>query len=416
MTNPSGKPLPVEQVLEITRKMAGAVDLDELLGVIIDRSCDLLAAERASIFLYEPDSNELISRVATGEEEIRFPADTGIAGATIAGGATINIPDAYADSRFNPDIDRRSGFHTRSVLSVPLLGYEGETVGVLQVLNKVAGPFEDGDVQLAETLAAQAGVSLQRARLIEHYVEKQRMARSLQIARDIQQGLLPASNPDIDGFDVAGFGQPADETGGDTYDYVPLGNGQWLITVADASGHGIGPALVIAETRAMLRAASCHGAGVSELLATANRLLAEDLEGGRFVTCFLGLLRASAARLTYASAGHGPVIFYRAAIDQFAEIPATAMPLGILPDTDYGEVRNHDFLPGDFVLITTDGFFEAANAEGEQFGVQRMLEVFRRHREKPAEEMIAALHEAVDAFTAGQPQADDLTAVLIKKD
>ncbi|MHC4561736.1 MAG: PP2C family protein-serine/threonine phosphatase [Planctomycetota bacterium] len=415
MTDPSGNPLPVEQVLDITRKMAGAVDLDELLGVIIERSCGLLAAERASIFLYEPASNELVSRIATGEEEIRFPADTGIAGATVASGGTINIPDAYADPRFNRDIDRQSGFRTRNILSVPLLGYEGETVGVLQVLNKHTGPFGDSDVQLAETLAAQAGVSLQRARLIEHYVEKQRMARSLQIAREIQQGLLPDGSPDIDGFDVAGFGQPADETGGDTYDYVPLDNGRWLITVADASGHGVGPALVIAETRAMLRAASCHGAGVSELLQTANRLLAEDLEG-RFVTCFLGLLDPSAARLTYASAGHGPVIFYRAAIDGFAEIPATAMPLGILAETDYSEILDHDFLPGDFAVITTDGFFEAADAQGEQFGVARMLDVLRSHRQKPAEEMIAALHAAVAAFTAGQPQADDLTAVLIKKD
>ncbi len=404
----------LKQVLEITRMMGGAVELDELLAVIIDRSCELLSAERASLFLFDADTNELVSRIATGADEIRFPADKGIAGATLQNRQTINVPDAYADERFNQAVDKESGFRTRSILSVPLLDHEGERVGVLQVLNKQGGPFAEDDISLAETLAAQAGVSLQRARLIEHYVEKQQMARALQIAREIQRGLLPDSALDLPGYDMAGFNESADETGGDIYDFLALPDGRALVTVADASGHGVGPALVIAETRAMLRTASSLGREVSQALATANSLLSEDLDG-RFVTCFVGLLDIDAHRLTYASAGHGPMVFYTTQTDRFDEVPATGLPLAILPDGDYAEMLTFDFAPGDFAIITTDGFFEAAKADGEQFGMERMMDILRASRDKSAAEMIEDLHQAVLVFTTGMDQADDLTAVLIKR-
>ena len=405
----------LEKVLEISRAMAATVDLDELLGLIIERSMELLDAERASLFLYEQESNELVSRIAAGEEEIRFPADRGIAGAAATGGETVNVPDAYADERFNPEIDRETGFRTRSILSVPLRDYEGTLVGVLQVLNKRGGPFGGGDIALAETLAAQAGVVIQRARLIEHYLRKQEMERAMQIARDIQQGLLPDGQPDIAGFEVAGFSEPADETGGDTYDFMPTPDGRWMILLADASGHGVGPALVIAETRAMLRAVILHGVDLAGAMATANNLLAADLSDGRFVTCFLGLLDGSAGTLSYSSAGHGPMLFYDRKADSFSQVQATALPLGVLEDTDFSEIISHAFAPGDFAVITTDGFFESANAAGEQFGVERMTELLRRDRELPAAAMIDNLHQAIHEFIDTQSHDDDLTAVVIRK-
>ena len=166
----------LQKVLEITRLMAATNDLGRLLHLVIDRGMELLDAERASLFLYEPETNELVSYIAAGEKEIRFPADRGIAGATISGGQTIHVPDAYADARFNSRVDRETGFRTRNILAVPLRDHAHELVGVLQVLNKRKGSFSDLDISLAETLGAQAGVALQRTRLIEQYVESQRLA------------------------------------------------------------------------------------------------------------------------------------------------------------------------------------------------------------------------------------------------
>jgi len=406
----------LRKVLEITRSLAASTQLGELLNLIIARSTELLQAERASLFLYERGTNELVSRIATGVRELRVPADRGISGATVQTGKTIVVPDAYADERFNPDVDKRTGYRTRNILSVPLRDYEGGLVGVLQIINKHHGrDFDDYDVMLAETLAAQAGVAIQRARLIEHYIRKQQMERAMMIARDIQRGLLPDRNPDIAGFDVAGFAQPADETGGDTYDFMRLPDGRWLIIIADATGHGIGAALVIAETRAMLRALSLQGSDTRTVLRNVNDLLAADLGGGRFVTCFLGVLDPSAGTLTYASAGHGPMLFFTHQTHNVRQAAATSLPLGVLPGTDYETIEQVTMAPGDMAVIITDGFFEATDPSGEQFGIKRVIDLVHRDHELGAPQIIANLHAAVERFTRGCRQADDLTAIVIRK-
>lgn len=398
--------------------MAATGDLDELLAQIVDGSLQLLRAERGTVWLYDPDRNELASRIATGERELRVPAEKGFVGEAVQTGQTIICQNAYQDERFNPQVDRETGFRTRNLMSVPLRDFEGNVNGVLQVLN-LDGDITDADITLAEALAAQAGVAIQRARLIEHYVEKQQMQRAMQIAREIQQGLLPKRPPEIQGFDVAGFSDPADETGGDTFDFIELPDGQWAFVIADATGHGIGPALVVAETRAMLRAGAQLNADpagrVARMLATANRLLADDLDGSRFVTCFLGILDPATATLTWASAGHGPIIFYQRQDDAFQQIAATGVPLGVLGEATFEDVRTFPFAPGDQAIITTDGVFEAPNPAGQLLGVDGMVDQLRTTLDRPVGEALCKLRTAVEQYTAGAPQADDITALVIRR-
>ena len=409
----------LHRVLDITRAMAATHELDELLPLIIEHSLELLNVKRATLFLYHPETNELVARIATGVQELRVPADMGICGETLRTCKTLVINDAYNDERFNPQIDRDTGFHTRNIMSVPLLDYEGTLVGVLQMLNKRGGEFNDHDIALADMLAAQSGVILQRARLIQHYLQKQEMERAMQIARNIQQGLLPKNPPQIGGYDIAGMSDPADETGGDMFDFISMDNDKRALVVADATGHGIGPALVIAEMRAMLRASihlgKAESRNVSEMLSTVNYLLAADLSNASFVTCFLGVLDPTENSMTYVSAGHGPIILYDYHNDSFRDEPATGLPLGVLDDADYDHVETVNFQPGDMGIITTDGFFEAANSDAEMFGTQRMHSVIRQHRDKPSAEMIDLLQQSVRKFCAGVRQADDLTAIAVKR-
>src|SRR5262249_9828472 len=154
---------------------------------------------------------------AQGSGTIRIGANQGIAGAAFQSQQTINIPDAYADPRFNPEIDRTTGYRTRCVLTVPLAGFDGQVVGVLQVLNKVDGVFGPYDEQLALVLAAQVGVVLQRSRLLDHYVQKKQLENALSLARAIQQNLMPRRPPRVPGYDLAGWCRPAEATGGDCY-------------------------------------------------------------------------------------------------------------------------------------------------------------------------------------------------------
>jgi len=385
----------LQKVLDISRAMAAARDLDDLLGLILSRSMELLDAERATAFLYERASDELVSRIACDSAEIRMPAGRGIAGACVRTRAVVNVPDAYADDRFNADFDRRSGFRTRNLLAMPLCDYSGDLVGVLEVINKRSGGFGEYDISLAETLAAQAGVVIQRARLIEQYVQKQRMARSLEIARDIQRGLLPKTDPTIPGFDIS--------------------DGRLAVVVADATGHGIGPALVIAETRAMLRALSGQTGDVPIVMGTVNDLLSEDLDSGRFVTCFFGVLNPAESCLTFASAGHGPIVFYDREADSFEELAATAVPLGILDGVNFKDTVARKLKKGDLAVILTDGLFEAVNAAGEQFGIGRICDLLRAGRNLPARKMIDSLRVAVTDWAGDLPQAEDLTAVIIRR-
>ncbi len=402
-------------LVEVSCQLTATTELRPLLQAIEQASLRVLDCERTTIFLYDRESNELVSRVATGNAEIRFAAHRGIAGEVLRTGEVVNVPDAYTDPRFNPDIDRRTGFRTRSMLSAPLLGLNGVVVGVLQVLNKRTGQFDAWDEELVRTFSAQAGVALQRQLLLEECEEKRRLQQDLETARKIQQGLLPRRPPNIPGYEIAGWNRPADETGGDFYDFQELSSGALAFTLADVSGHGIGPALIAAESRALLRASLSLTQHLERVLALVNDLLFTDLPDDRFVTAFVGLLLPSEHRFAYISAGQGPLIHYSASTGKMRELPTSGLPLGILPRKSYELSLEMVFEPGDLLLFVTDGIVEWPNARRDRFGVERVFEVLEQNHHLPASELIQTIYRAAREFANGAPQVDDLTAVVIRR-
>jgi phosphoserine phosphatase len=405
----------LQSVLHVARALAGTLDLDSLLTQIVDALRQVLAAERTTLFLYDDSSKELFSRISRDLKEVRFPADRGIAGAAAQSRKTINIPNAYADSRFNPDIDRQTGYHTRCILAAPLIGLDNQLVGVVQALNKSEGVFSQYDEQLAEALAAQAGVAIQRAALIGHYLRKKEIEENLRIARQIQQKLLPKAAPKVPGYDIGGWCQPADETGGDCFDFFVLPNGRVAISVADVTGHGVGPALVMAETRALLRVIAGHVDRPEKVLARANAMLCEDLSEGRFVTTFFGLHDAAHHVLEYASAGHGPLFWYRAATRKIVTTGSTGVPLGFMDPLPIAAGPPFAFEPGDMAVLLTDGFPEARGAEDAFFGEERLRQFVMENAQLPAQELISRMAAEVHAFRGAKPQLDDWTAVVVKR-
>jgi phosphoserine phosphatase len=410
----------LEKILDVTRALGVTVDLDPLLARIAAAATDVLDCERATVFLCDHAKGELFSRIATGMEgapiqEIRFGMDKGIAGEVATTGKGVNIPDPYADPRFNPDFDRKSGFVTKSLLTLPLGGHDGKIVGVLQVLNKRGGPFGDRDERLLSALGAQAGVAIERQGLLEQYAVKQRIERDLNIAREIQQGLLPKAPPDLPGFEIAGWNRSADETGGDCFDWLSLPGGHLAISIGDATGHGIGPALVAAEARALLRGTLMQSRDLARVVPQINDLLGEDLREGTFVTAFIGLLDPTRSSVEYVSAGHGPLLVYTAADDAFTEVPTHGLPLGLMPEVEFDPPTHVPLAPGDMLLLFTDGFFEWSRSDGEQFGTDRLTDIVRRHRDLPVAEIIALVYAAVVEFSEGTKQADDCTAVIVKR-
>ena len=274
-------------------------------------------------------------------------------------------------------------------------------------------PIETDLVEVRRLAAAQDHMR----KGIDAGMRLQRIERDLDIARDIQRGLLPHSVPDVPGFRIAGWSQPADQTGGDYFDWLRIHDGRLVVTLADATGHGIGPALLIAVARAYLRATASFGVmRLAEAMQHVNRMLVDDTPDGRFITAVVGVLDAAGARFLMSSAGHGPLLFLRAATGEVACWHADAPPLGIVEDLDIGAPREIDFEPGDTLLLITDGFFEWRNPAGEQYGTERLVDFLREHSELDPDAFIGALYEDVLAFAGGTTQDDDLTAVVVRRE
>jgi len=237
----------------------------------------------------------------------------------------------------------------------------------------------------------------------------------LQVARSIQQSLLPKDRPPLAGFDVAGWNKPADDTGGDYFDWMTRDDGKLVATLGDVTGHGIGPALLAAVCRAYARSSLTAECDLSTAFGHINQTLGRDLTQERFVTFAAAVCAPDGEEAEVLSAGHGPLFIYSRSADCFTEMEAQAVPFGILPFFNSDPPARLRMHPGDLVLLVTDGFYEWENDRGEDFGVQRLEEVVRASRDFPSSEIIARLYDAVITFANGTSQKDDLTAVLIKR-
>ena len=245
----------------------------------------------------------------------------------------------------------------------------------------------------------------------------------LQVARMIQQNTFPRELPPLAGFDIVAWSQPADETGGDSYDVIGLaadgsltdGEAESLVLMlADATGHGVGPALSVTQLRAMLRMAVRNGTGLAETAAQINEQLYTDLPQNRFITAWMGSL-AKDGRLDSFSGGQAPLLVYRAASAETEVLNASAPPLGLLPPMPVRLAAPTTLGRGDVYLVLSDGFYEASDATGEEFEKERVIEILEDHHERPPREILAALRESLEEFTGGAPLDDDRTAVIIKR-
>ncbi len=243
----------------------------------------------------------------------------------------------------------------------------------------------------------------------------EQMQHDLSIARSIQQSLLPKIRPRIEGYEIAGWNRSADATGGDYFDWTQLDDGRLAVTLADVTGHGIGPALLASVCRAYARACFAKSDSLAETLQGLNHSLGEDLLPGRFATFVAAICRAGDDRVELLSAGHGPLFCYSHGDATLQKFPAHDVPLGILPRLTSEAPQVLSMKNGDIVLLVTDGFLEWENSAGEQFGSDRFEGVVRSTCHLAPEDIIAELYNAVLKFADGSPQQDDLTAVVIKR-
>jgi PAS domain S-box-containing protein len=237
----------------------------------------------------------------------------------------------------------------------------------------------------------------------------------LELASLVQQRLYPASDPDIPGYDLAGAVLPAEATSGDYYDFVHLIDDTVVIVVADVSGHGLGPALVMAETRAYLRSLTWATDDLVTITTGLNNFLLADLQDNHFVTMLLARLDPSSGRLDFVNAAHPAGAIVTDSGEQVATLSSKCLPLGMFGDEWRGVVQHAQIGVGEIAVFATDGVIECESPDGEEFGGDRLVEVVSRHRHATAAEIVDEVHRAVREFRQGERQEDDVTVVVCKR-
>jgi len=301
-----------------------------------------------------------------------------------------------------------------TVMCVPLR-VKDRMIGLLYVDSKASSKeFRDRDLTLFKALAGQVAVAIDNARLLQHYVEKQRMQEELAVAQKIQQTLLPRGGMQAPGLDVFGVSVPCDETSGDYFDYIRRPGGRLAFVVGDVSGHGIGAALLMSTARALLHAFAAVESPPAEVITRLNRFLSDDVETGKFMTLFYGEVNLRDRTLHYVRAGHNEPVIYRRAKDTFEELAEGGIALAMMDDFEFESTGPIALEKGDILFMYTDGIVEAMSAAREPFGIGRIEDILRANRDLTAKDIVERVRSAVRQHTGTDRREDDLTLVVTK--
>ena len=408
----------LKALLGVAKALASEIKLDNLLQVIVAKAAEVMDAERATLFLYDQPRNELWSKTTQKLEinEIRIPVGVGIAGTVAKTRALINIADAHADPRFDPTFDKQTGYRTRSILCLPLIGNGDSLVGVIQVLNKKnRQTFDEIDESLLAGLSDHITVALERGRLIEAYIEKERLEEGLKLAHDIQMSMLPKTFPPFPErreLDIFAAIAPAKKVGGDFYDFFFLDEDRLCFAIGDVSGKGVAAALFMAVIKTLFKAIAARVQNPSDILSTVNRQICRDNDSQMFTTLFCGILNTRTGEIQYSSGGHNPP--YHISRGGVQQVPQTGgRVLGLVEDSSYGWGRLV-LGSGETIFLYTDGVTEALDPAGQFFSERRLESILTQTKFASAREQIDHLTSQITLFAAGAEQSDDITALAIR--
>jgi sigma-B regulation protein RsbU (phosphoserine phosphatase) len=254
--------------------------------------------------------------------------------------------------------------------------------------------------------------------MTEGLIERERMQQSLNLAREVQQNLLPKSNLKVNGFDIAGKSVYCDETGGDYYDFISIEDADKQkigVAIGDVSGHGISSALLMATVRSSLRQRASLPGSTAKIITDVNRQLVQDVEdSGQFMTMFFLALNTATRQLEWVRAGHDPAIIYDPGSDSFSELGGSGIALGVDGGWSYEDNKKTDFSNGQIIFLSTDGIWEARNKKGEMLGKKPILNLIRQNASSDATQIIDAIFDILDKFIGEVKIEDDITSVIIK--
>lgn len=399
---------------EVHKALAGSIALQELLELILDRVFLHLKPEEGSIFLRSESGTiePVACRSCRPGTEVRFASAT-LAEEVVEKGHAALVQDALVDERFEKaESVLQAG--VRSLVAAPLLDAEG-TLGMIVLCSRaVVRQFDEEDMELLASMASVAALRIRNVALAGEAEKRRRLENEIALARSIQEAVIPERLPGLPGYELYAASLPSRVVSGDLYQVLTRDDGrECVLFVADVSGKGLSAALLTTSLEALCAVPIEAGRTPDRIFTRVSALLFRRTPPEKYATAVLFVLERGTGTLWYANAGHNrPFLLRRAGGDEWLQ--STGTPLGLFPDTAY-TMEETVLEPGDMLVIYTDGITEAADAGGEEYGVQRLKTFCRQHRDQSPEAFAHALQDDLDAFVKGVPFADDRTIVILRR-
>ncbi len=398
---------------------ASSFDLDSLLHEIVEITAETLQVKACSLRLYDETKGEMVLKAVYGLSEQYQTKGPVLARESIyqemienrdGGGKVVEIHDISQDPRVQYTQEAISeGIH--SMLAMPLRK-SGNVIGAMSVLTMTPHDFSEEEIRTFKTIANQAAAAISLAQLHQDLMDLERIEQELKIAANIQSRFMPSTTPQIAGIELAGWNRACREVGGDFYDYIELPKNNFGMALGDVSGKGIPAALLMTAVRTSLRVQAENIYSMSEVIRRVNHALIKDTNQEEFATLFYAVLDISNWMLTYINAGHNHPLLFRGA--EVLRLRTGGIPVGLFPDVVYAQ-GTLQIIPGDLLVIYSDGFTEAPNARWEQFGEERLIELVNQYRDYKPVDIIRALEQTVTEYLSPKVNySDDRTIVILK--
>jgi phosphoserine phosphatase RsbU/P len=402
---------------DIAVAISSTQSISQIVESIVQKCIKHLQIEQCSVVLLkeEQDANLLQTMVRMGDTAtglVPYRLGDQVTGWVLAHQRPLLVNDLRNDARFRPFLP--PDHPIRSLMSVPLR-QKGRILGMVNVFNKQTPEgFTDDDQRLLSIIASQSAQVIESARLYEQEQTLLRIEEQVRLARDIQTNLLPKEAPSIQGYQVAGRTLPAENVGGDYFDFIPGSlPTRWSICLGDVSGKGLPAALLMANLQATIRGQSLSACEPAECIARSNRLLYRSTGDGRFATLVYGILDASSHIFTYCNAGHNPP-YLISSRGEVQTLKTGGVLLGLLEGYSF-EQGTVPLEPGDRLVLFSDGISEAMNGAHEEFGEARLLETLRTHSDLAPAPLMDRVFAAARRHAGEAPQSDDMTMVVVQR-
>ncbi|MGE5796492.1 MAG: GAF domain-containing SpoIIE family protein phosphatase [Ignavibacteria bacterium] len=409
---------------DIATAITSTQSIEQIIELIVKKCVKYLKVEQGAVMLLDEKDQQnpfhtMIRKQDSISNLLPFRLDAQLTGWMLKNKNPLMINNFESDPRFNfvsrlnQSLNEKN-FPVKSLLSVPML-LKGKLIGLLTVFNKhTLTGFTNDDQRLLGIIAAQSAHVVENARLYHEEQALIHLQEEMKLAYEIQVDLLPKSQPEIKGYQIAGKSIPAKEVGGDYFDFISIDDNHLAFCVGDISGKGIPAALLMANLQATLRGQTSFGKSCKDCIFFTNNMLFHSTASNKFATLFYAILNSETNQITYCNAGHNnPYLI--AADGKMTKLSVGGIIVGIMAEAQYDE-SIIDINPGEFLILFSDGITEAMNSAEEEFGDKRLTDIVLNNRKESVENIIDIIFREVKLFVGNSPQMDDMTVVIVKRE